>query len=406
MSASIRRVDADDVEQMVRNDFRAFGVAPDHLKKGIDKASRHLELDRYVVAEDRGEIVANAGAFTLDLTLPGGAARPVSGVTWVAVSSTHRRQGLLRSMMAELESDARSRSEAAMALFASEGGIYANVGFGAATQVRAVSIATAKAEFREERDPSSGSLHHLAPDEAARVLPELHDCVRADRAGEVSRPAAWWQLQMFEGRDPIPHTVAFTSPDGVVTGALSYQQTAHWHDGHPHHRVEVVDAIIGDPVAHHALWSLVCSIDLVGTVTTMHLPVDDSLPLLLADPRAVRTTDLNDGLWVRLLDVERWFSSRTYATEGAVVIEVDGGGEGVAGRWQIAGGPHGGSCAPSSSAADLTLNSVDLGAVSLGGTSPVQLLAAGRIVEHLPGAVRSFADLLRSDPAPFCSTEF
>ena len=407
MSVLVRQATPEDLPGMISNDFRAFGVPPAQNEKGLDQAERYLDLDRFFVGEDRGDIVANSGAFSLDLTLPGGTQLPVSGVTWVAVGATHRRQGLLRTMMAEMERDARDRDEVAMALFASEGGIYANVGFGAATQIRAVSIATDRAVFRTSVDPSAGSLRHLDAAEAAQVLPELHERLATASVGEVTRGEVWWQGQLFDAREPVPHVVVFSDASDQITGSLCYRQTAEWHNGHPHHQVEVVDARIGDRAAHHALWSFICSLDLVGTVTTMHLPLDDPLPTLLVDPRAVRTTELIDGLWIRLLDVERWFSTRSYGAAGDVVIDVEGGGDGVAGRWRITSGTdETGSCRSDADAADVALTAIDLGAVSLGGTSVIQLERGGRVEERRPGAVAELAAMLRRDPLPFCATEF
>src|ERR687895_180104 len=45
-----------------------------------------------------GRIVATTGAFTRELTVPGGAAVPCAAVTAVAVVPTHRRRGLLTAL--------------------------------------------------------------------------------------------------------------------------------------------------------------------------------------------------------------------------------------------------------------------------------------------------------------------
>ena len=55
-------------------------------------------------------------------------------------------------------------------------------------------------------------------------------------------------------------------------------------------------------------------IDLVGEIRSRALPIDDPLPFLLENPRALRTTDLNDGVWVNVRDVAACFGARTYAT--------------------------------------------------------------------------------------------
>ncbi len=54
-----------------------------------------LTVDRTLAVFDRGRIVATAGAYSFDLTVPGGAHVPTAGVTVVGVHPTHRRRGLL-----------------------------------------------------------------------------------------------------------------------------------------------------------------------------------------------------------------------------------------------------------------------------------------------------------------------
>ena len=57
-----------------------------------------FEPERSLAALDDGQIVATAGIYTRDMTVPGGP-RPVAGVTVVSVQPTHRRRGLLTAMM-------------------------------------------------------------------------------------------------------------------------------------------------------------------------------------------------------------------------------------------------------------------------------------------------------------------
>ena len=53
-------------------------------------------------------------AYTFELTMPGGACVPVAGVSSVAVQPTHRRRGVLTSMIGALHDDARARGEVAV----------------------------------------------------------------------------------------------------------------------------------------------------------------------------------------------------------------------------------------------------------------------------------------------------
>jgi GNAT superfamily N-acetyltransferase len=84
----------------------------------------NFELARMHAAFDDGAIVGGAGAFSFRMTAPGGASVPTAGVTIVAVLPTHRRRGILRSMMRAQLDDVHARGEPLAALFASEETIY------------------------------------------------------------------------------------------------------------------------------------------------------------------------------------------------------------------------------------------------------------------------------------------
>src|SRR4051812_39294954 len=81
------------------------------------------EPDRYVAWFDGGRIVATTGAFTREVTVPGGALRSAA-VTAVGVRPTHRRRGLLTGMMRVQLDELRERGDAIAMLWASEGAIY------------------------------------------------------------------------------------------------------------------------------------------------------------------------------------------------------------------------------------------------------------------------------------------
>jgi predicted N-acetyltransferase YhbS len=57
-----------------------------------------FEFDRSLAVWDGDDPVATIAAYSLEMTLPGGP-RPVAGVSQVSVQPTHRRRGLLRTLM-------------------------------------------------------------------------------------------------------------------------------------------------------------------------------------------------------------------------------------------------------------------------------------------------------------------
>ncbi len=88
------------------------------------------EPERFFGFTVGGRWVSTFGSVRRMLTVPGGAAVPMSGVTAVTVHSAYRRRGLLRRSMAHEFELARSRGEIVAALFAAESGIYGRFGYG------------------------------------------------------------------------------------------------------------------------------------------------------------------------------------------------------------------------------------------------------------------------------------
>ena len=81
----------------------------------------------------------------LKLTVPGGAVLPMAGLSWVAVSPTHRRRGALRAMFAELHG--RMGDYPIAGLQASEAGIYGRFGYGPAMVEHKLTVDRREARF-------------------------------------------------------------------------------------------------------------------------------------------------------------------------------------------------------------------------------------------------------------------
>src|SRR5438105_15608448 len=97
----------------------------------LDRWTPVIEMDRMHAAFDGDQIVGGAGAYTYDFSVPGGSL-PCAGVTVVGVYPTHRRRGVLRSMMDAQLRDVHERGEPIAALWASEETIYGRFGYGLA----------------------------------------------------------------------------------------------------------------------------------------------------------------------------------------------------------------------------------------------------------------------------------
>ena len=152
--------------------------------------------------------------------------------------------------------------------------------------------------------------------------------------------------------------------------------------------------------AHAALWAALFGVDLVGTIRSRVIPVDDALPYLLVDPRALRTVGLTDWLWANPFDIAACLEARRYEVADRLVLEVDGR------RWAVDGGPDGASAAKVRSRPDVTLTGAALGGLLFGGVSVSTLVAGRRASVRSAGVLRRADAFFRTGRAPHCQTGF
>lgn len=89
-------------------------------------------------------------------------------------------------------------------------------------------------------------------------------------------------------------------------------------------RTIVVEDFFGPTAeAYLGLLRFLLGLDLVDRVLFWMLPLDDPLPWLVADRRAVRVTAVHDETWLRIIDVAAALSARGYGGDGAVTIAVN-----------------------------------------------------------------------------------
>lgn len=400
MPIEVRTASDADWPAFAHVDARNFGFA--YTEADLDEVRPIIDPARFVLALDGAEVVGVAGSYAFDMTLPGGTTVPMAGVTWVSVSVTHRRQGVLTRMMQACHADVDARGEPVAALFASEAAIYERFGYGLATWMTDRSIERGRAEFREP--PAQGSVRFIDLDEARTVLPGLWERARRLRPAEVSRSEAWWDrvfATMPRPREGASPTFVLRHADGYAC----YRITPDWNEGFPRHELRVTELVALTPEAHAALWHAVLSVDLVGTVVARVVPLDDPLPYLLRDVRAVRTTGLTDGVWVAVRDPAVAFGARTYGTDDRFVVEVTDG-ELAGRRFAVEGSPEGGACRTLRTRPDLLVTCATLGSLLCGGADVRGLAAAGRLGARSEAVLRRAAHFFGSSRLPFCQTHF
>jgi predicted acetyltransferase len=420
----IRPIGEDELDSFLRTDEHAFHTSPP------SESDRRIHLDRFefdrtLAAFDGATPVGTTMCYSFQLSVPGLQVLPAAGVTFVAVLPTHRRRGILNSLMRRQLADVRDRGEPLAVLWASESVIYSRYGYGRASWYLGYTLrrgegtlsraALALAPVTSGPAGDGLRLRLTEPDAALPELAKVYDAILPTRPGFFARSDAWWRSVIYDppedrhGDSPLRCLLAedASGPRGYAL----YAGVDTWTEFLPENVLKVRELMAADPAASAALWADLLSRDLTSEFRVERRPVDDPLLFQLADPRRTRPL-LNDGLWVRIVDLPRALAGRRYASPVDVVLEVrDEILPANAGRWRLtttaeaAGGGLAASCVPADSAPDVALDVTELGAAYLGGTRLGALAGAG-LVEGQPGAVRQLSAALSWDPAPWCPRVF
>jgi predicted acetyltransferase len=409
------------------DEYAAFRRVHDHsFNSGPAPAARwprlrrQFEAERSLAAFDPGlpagvGLVGTTGVYSFQMAVPG-AVFPVAGVTAVSVLPTHRRRGILRSLMSRQIADIAARGEEPIAaLWASETPLYGRYGYGRASSNASFRFGRGEGALSALAPVDPGLTLRLAePGEAAADLAKVYDTVLSGQPGFFTRDEDWWERVLDdpadERRGASPLRCVLATGDDGVRGYSLYRSTARWEEGTvlPDGAIDVWELIAADPAASAALWRDLLSRDLVTSVTADLRPADDPLLYQLHDLRRARVRVV-DNLWVRIIDLPGALARRAYSSPVDVVLEVtDELLPANGGRWRLrAGGPGGGAdCARTDEPADIALDVRELGAAYLGGTRLAALAAAGLVGELRPGAVGSLSTAMSWDPAPWCPRIF
>jgi predicted acetyltransferase len=374
-----------------------FNPPPD--AEFLERFVRILPHERVHAAWEDGQVVGGAGAFPFELSVPGGSLR-CGGITAVGVSPTHRRRGVLRSMMDTQLRDVHERGEPIAALWASEETIYGRFGYGIASWAGELNVPHEWDAFAEPLE-AAGTTRFVTPDEARELFPPVYEAVRRERPGMTSREAAWWeirQLRMPDEEKSAPRRFVVLELDGEPAAYAIYRTNFSFDGGSASSRLVVREALGATPQATAAIWRFLLDVDWMAFVDLSLAPPDHPLFLLLANNRRARYR-MSDALWVRLVDLPAALSGRAYGEGGPLVLEVrDAVCEWNDGRWRL----DGGECSRTDAEPDLALDVSALGSAYLGAVSFTELRAALRVEERRDGAVARADALFAWRPLPWC----
>lgn len=412
MPPTIRPVTRDELPDW----FAAFGTAfyiwASDPRARADFSAPTMDLERTLGAFDGPTMVGTYRSFRTLLTVPGGTRVDASAISAVSVRPTHRRQGILTSMIERDIRASAARGEVVSVLIAAEWPIYGRFGFGPATWQVKRTLRSREARFLR---PPVGSVEIVDAAAARSIVPAIYDAYAARQPGEISRPDHRWDIELgvvdapgrpkFGGQHVI-HRDEAGEPDGYAR----FHGEENWVDMIPDHRM-LVDELHGvTDAADIDLWRHLAQMDITASISADVRREREPMQWVLADARVAQSGARTDFLWLRLLDVERALAARRYERDGSLVIEVLddlAGSDGpAAGRFGVDVRDGAATCVRTDAAPDLTADARLLGAAYLGGTSLREMAEGGGATEHRPGALTAADRLLATATPPWCSTWF
>jgi len=340
--------------------------------------------------------VATFASWAAELTVPGGTV-PACAISSVTVAPTHRRRGILRSLMTGELLTAVERGLPLAILTVSESTIYGRFGFAPAALAAQWTIDARRARWIGPDAP--GRIDFVTRQQGRELVPALHERTRIEMPGEIDMPGGHWDRYFGTRPDAEKaeqlRVVQYRSVEGAVDGVAVYRVTENEED-FTASTVDVSLLVAATDEAYAALWRFLLTMDLIGTVRASELSADEPLWWMIADQRAATVT-LRDHHYTRILDVPAVLSARTFDVADTLLLEVADPLGIAEGTFLLTTDADG---AASVDIVDerpvgvptIRLGVAELSAVLLGGVSPLTLARAGRLAADDPARVaRLFA---------------
>lgn len=399
VTTEIRVLDNEDDLIAAANLFRAAMVGfPPMSNLAPGQITKLLEPGRSIGAFVEGQLVGTADATTSGLTLPGGATVGHAAVSHVGVLPSFTRQGIATKLMHHQLRDFAARGEVVATLRASEATIYERYGYGVASSSQTVEIQTARAALRPGVG-SGGPVRLVEVAEAWDVLPRIYAENRPSRPGTIDRPPVWWQgVRLRTEMSSGPSYVVVYGQPGSESGFARYRPvgTESWFIS-DQRTIVVEDFFAPTMQAYLSLLRFLIELDLIDRVVFWMLPVDDPLPWLLVDRRAMRVTAVHDETWLRVIDAHKALTARRYLGDDAVTIAIH---DAVLPHNCIGFTIAGDGARPMQRPAELHVDVEGLAAVLLGGFTWRSLAVAGLVRADDPAALAAADRLFAVPDAP------
>jgi predicted acetyltransferase len=404
MDVDIRPITEDERADWLRAAETSFSAVlkDDELEASLPV----IEPDRSFGAFEGDRIVGSAAGCSFRTVVPGGARIPTAGVTAVGVHPTHRRRGINTALMGAILDQAAERREPFALLLASEAAIYGRFGYGLTSLLGEFEAESARMAFVKGA-PSAGRIDLVSKEEAMPIVDVVFDA--AIGPGGVERDARWRDYcfaTVGEDKDKPWFYAIHRSEAGEPDAYAVYTMKHDWTRSIPSGTITVSECVASTTAGYAGIWRYLFDVDLVAKVDAWNRPVDEPLFYLLREPRRLHFS-VNDGFWLRVIDVVAALEARRYRADGRIVFELtDAFRPETAGRYELTVDRGAGHCVRADDPADLSGAINILGATYLGGVSFHQLALAGQVEERTTGAVAKADTIFASVPAPWSPFHF
>jgi len=328
---------------------------------------------------------------------------PLRMITDVTTNPAHRRRGLVRTLMEDCLSDAAVRGIPLAALTVSEATIYGRWGFGVSTFGEQIEMDTGpRFGLRPGIEPA-GRVEMIDPRDSWPLIRGLLDRHHREHRGSVATPGFYEDI--FTGsfhwmeRSPdekLRAAVHLTEEDAEVDGMALYR--IEREDGKRFAKLVCLLGFSAD--AYLGLWQFLGGIDLVERVVFHAADPLDPVRWALTDLNSLKTTALEEFLWVRVLDVPVALSARPWAADGDVVLEVADAQGHASGRYRVLAKDGSADVSRTDDRAEVTVDTETLGSLYLGGVPAAGLRDAGRIT-GAPAAVDRLVAMAALPTTPY-----
>lgn len=269
-------------------------------------------------------------------------------ITAVGVMPTHRRRGLLRSMITEELEQAQNRGDALAGLTASEAGIYERFGFGISTRATTMRMnlkarPTLRPEVLTSTGADQGVVHEMEPGQLLEAAAHINAQRMRRYPGQPQRGEYTQKMNLgvvdledSEGQHNRGlRGFVWSTADGPE--ALCVISKAQWNTNGVENdpgTVVVRDLQYSSLRGYLGLWNVLLQLDLIGAIR-----FDDADPRVLQralqNPRPLSVVGDRDLLWTRVLDVPAVLQSRDYQRDGSLTMDVDDTLGLVSGRYHL-----------------------------------------------------------------------